>query len=98
MTTSRRGLPTLKMNLFGKKLFGGQGTNEVYFDEQALYDAYKPFVAPYLVSTIQVLKYLAEGEEDTTYYTYGFDIISWLDDPSLRPSVLLLSLSQSHFP
>ena len=80
-------------------LFGGQGTNEVYFDElQALYDIYKPFVAPYLSSTIQVLKSLAEEEQDTTYYTYGFDVISWLDDPSLRPSVPYLASVPISFP
>ena len=81
-------------------LFGGQGTNEVYFDElQALYDIYKPFIAPYLSSTIQVLKSLAEEEEDTTYYcTYGFDIIKWLDDPSLRPSVPYLASVPISFP
>jgi len=80
-------------------LFGGQGTNEVYFDElQALYDIYKPFIAPYLFSTIQVLQSLAEDEEDTTYYTYGFDIIRWLDDPSLRPSVQYLASVPISFP
>jgi fatty acid synthase subunit alpha, fungi type len=32
-------------------LFGGQDTNEVYFDElQALYDIYTPYVAPFLTS------------------------------------------------
>lgn len=80
-------------------LFGGQGTNEVYFDDlQALYDIYKPFIAPYLSTTIQVFKSLAEDEGDTTYYTYGFDIIRWLDNPSLRPSVPYLASVPISFP
>ena len=34
-------------------LFGGQGINEIYFDElQALFDTYRPFVEPFLVSII----------------------------------------------
>ena len=69
-------------------LFGGQGTNEVYFDElQTLYDIYTPLVAP-LLSTIteEVLKPLVAERVDTTYYNCGMDIISWLDGSIPKPS------------
>ncbi|KZT29627.1 fatty acid synthase [Neolentinus lepideus HHB14362 ss-1] len=70
-------------------LFGGQGTNEVYFDElQSLYDLYKPYVAPYLAEiTNEVLIPLASASEATTFYPHGLDIVSWLNGSSPRPPV-----------
>jgi fatty acid synthase subunit alpha, fungi type len=70
-------------------LFGGQGVNEVYFDElQYLYDTYKPFVSSYLTTlSEQVLKPLADENEDTLFYTHGLDIISWLSGASPVPPV-----------
>ncbi|GLB40343.1 putative protein with domain of unknown function (DUF1729) [Lyophyllum shimeji] len=74
-------------------LFGGQGTNEVYFDElQALYDVYKPFVAPFLATvTREVLVPLAEEENASTHYTHGLDVVTWLSDASARPSIAYLA-------
>ena len=71
-------------------LFGGQGTNEVYFDElQALYDIYKPYVAPFLTMlTINVLQPLSAATTSTgshAYYAYGLDVISWLSHALPRP-------------
>ncbi|KAH0585247.1 hypothetical protein H2248_008491 [Termitomyces sp. 'cryptogamus'] len=70
-------------------LFGGQGTNEVYFDElQSLYDTYKLFVAPFLATvTKEVLVPLAEEQTTNTHYTYGLDVLAWLVDPTIRPPV-----------
>ena len=61
-------------------LFGGQGTNEVYFDElQNLYDIYKPFVAPFVQTlTEDVLAPLVTEEEVSNHYTFGLDVVSWL--------------------
>jgi fatty acid synthase subunit alpha len=44
-------------------LFGGQGINEIYFDElQTLFNAYRPFVEPFLASIIdEVLQPLASA-------------------------------------
>lgn len=69
-------------------LFGGQGTNEVYFDElQSLFDIYKPFVAPFVASlSINVLQPLAVAST-TSYYAYGLDVISWLSGALPRPPV-----------
>ena len=69
-------------------LFGGQGTNEVYFDElQTLYDIYTPFVVPLLSNiTKEVLKPLVAERVDTTYYNHGMDVISWLDGSIPKPS------------
>ncbi|KAF9267936.1 fatty acid synthase [Marasmius fiardii PR-910] len=74
-------------------LFGGQGTNEVYFDElQSLYDLYKPFVAPLIATlTNDVLSPLAEQHEYTSFYTYGLDVASWLSGASSRPSTAYLA-------
>ncbi|KAF8071859.1 fatty acid synthase [Lyophyllum atratum] len=81
-------------------LFGGQGTNEVYFDElQSLYDIYKPFVAPFLASvTDEVLAPLAEEHEASPHYTHGLDVVAWLDDASARPSVAYLASVPVSFP
>ncbi|EGN98830.1 hypothetical protein SERLA73DRAFT_168429 [Serpula lacrymans var. lacrymans S7.3] len=74
-------------------LFGGQGTNEVYFDEfQTLYDTYKPYVAP-LITAIsnEILKPLALERESTNFYAYGLDVISWLSGTVPRPPVAYLA-------
>lgn len=74
-------------------LFGGQGPNEVYFDElQALYDTYKPYVASF-IETIsrEVLVPLAKENEETTYYTHGLDVQSWLSGAVSRPPISYLA-------
>ena len=81
-------------------LFGGQGTNEVYFDElQNLYDTYKPFVAPFVKTiTEDILVPLAEDEEEYTYYAHGLDVLSWLSGATPRPSVSYLASVPVSFP
>lgn len=81
-------------------LFGGQGTNEVYFDElQSLYDIYKPFVAPFIATvTSEVLVPFADDQQATTYYTYGLDVASWLSGASPRPSTAYLASIPISFP
>lgn len=74
-------------------LFGGQGTNEVYFDElQSLYDMYKPFVSPFLATvTKEVLVPLSEEQIAYAYYSHGLNVLSWLADPIIRPPVAYLA-------
>ncbi|KII85134.1 hypothetical protein PLICRDRAFT_45274 [Plicaturopsis crispa FD-325 SS-3] len=81
-------------------LFGGQGTNEVYFDElQALYDLYTPFVAPYIATvTKEVLAPLATSRRDTSFYDHGLDVISWLNGTTPRPPVAYLATVPVSFP
>ncbi|KAG6910835.1 hypothetical protein DXG01_007150 [Tephrocybe rancida] len=81
-------------------LFGGQGTNEVYFDElQSLYDTYKPFVASFLATvTNEVLVPLAEEEAASTHYAHGLDALAWLNDATIRPSVAYLASVPVSFP
>lgn len=81
-------------------LFGGQGTNEVYFDElQNLYDIYKPFVAPYLQTLVdEILTPLVEDEEDSTFYTFGLDVVAWLSGTTPRPAVAYLASVPISFP
>ena len=68
-------------------LFGGQGINEVYFDElQRLFDTFCPFIEPFLTSTVnQVLQPLVLASQDTSFYKYGLNIISWLTGVTLCP-------------
>ncbi|KAJ7067175.1 fatty acid synthase [Mycena amicta] len=81
-------------------LFGGQGTNEVYFDElQALYDIYQPCVAPFLATvTKDALVPLAEAQSSTFHYTFGLDVLSWLSGASPRPSTAYLASVPVSFP
>ncbi|EIW51495.1 uncharacterized protein TRAVEDRAFT_41081 [Trametes versicolor FP-101664 SS1] len=81
-------------------LFGGQGTNEVYFDElQTLYDIYKPYVSQFLTNvTRDILIPLVEESEEDTYYTHGLDVISWLTGASPRPPVSYLATIPISFP
>lgn len=67
-------------------LFGGQGTNEVYFDElQNLYDIYKPYVTPFITMlTINILQPLAIASA-SPYYAYGLEVLSWLSGALPRP-------------
>ena len=59
-----------KVSVFA--LFGGQGTNEIYFDElQNLYDIYKPFVAP--LAFVQTLTDM-----------FGLDVVANLTPGELR--------------
>lgn len=87
-----------KVSIFA--LFGGQGTNEVYFDElQYLYDVYKPFVSPFVQSvTADVLIPLAEKEQNSSFYAFGFDVISWLSGSTSRPDMSYLSSVPVSFP
>ena len=81
-------------------LFGGQGTNEVYFDKlQNLYDIYKPFVAPFVRTlTEDVLVPLAAEEEAATHYEFGLDVVSWLLDVAAHPAVPYLASVPISFP
>ena len=80
-------------------LFGGQGTNEVYFNElQNLYDIYRPFVAPFVkILTKDVLIPLV-AEEASTYYTFGLDVLSWLSGATAHPAVPYFALVPISFP
>ncbi|KAF6759889.1 fatty acid synthetase alpha subunit [Ephemerocybe angulata] len=81
-------------------LFGGQGTNEVYLDElQGFYDIYRPFVESFLKSvTTDVLIPLAEEENDSTFYTHGLDVVSWLSGATPRPPVAYTASVPISFP
>ncbi|KAJ2991477.1 hypothetical protein NUW54_g8180 [Trametes sanguinea] len=81
-------------------LFGGQGTNEVCFDElQTLYDIYKPYVAQLLTNvTRDILVPLVEASEEESFYTYGLDVISWLSGSTPRPPVAYLASIPISFP
>ena len=75
-------------------LFGGQGTNEVYFDElQYLYDVYKPFVAPVIATMTEALdEYLESAPSSVaSYYSHGLDVSAWLAGSSPRPPVSYLA-------
>lgn len=81
-------------------IFGGQGTNEVYFDElQNLYDIYTPYVASFLSAvTKDVLIPLAASQEHASYYSYGLDVFSWLSGKIPRPDGAYLASIPISFP
>ncbi|KAG9315241.1 hypothetical protein JVU11DRAFT_4375 [Chiua virens] len=74
-------------------LFGGQGTNEVYFDElQTLYDTYKPYVSPIIAAvTHGILGPLVATRQTSGFYNYGMDVASWLSGAATRPPVSYLA-------
>ncbi|KAI0311286.1 acyl transferase domain-containing protein, partial [Amylostereum chailletii] len=81
-------------------LFGGQGINEVYFDElQSLFDTYRPFVEAFLTAaTEEVLKPLAAAHEASTFYAHGLDVISWLTGAVPRPPIAYFASVPVSFP
>ncbi|CAO1616813.1 unnamed protein product [Jaminaea pallidilutea] len=77
-------------------IFGGQGNNEVYFNElQALYDTYRPLVEDFLHKSSVSLQSLAEEAISvggfSNFYTHGIDVLSWLQHPESRPPVPYLA-------
>jgi fatty acid synthase subunit alpha len=83
-------------------LFGGQGTNEVYFDElQSLFDIYKPYLVEFLSqATEEILKpFASKAEKDGfTFYSYGLDVIGWLNGSVARPPVEYFASIPISFP
>ncbi|KAH7884386.1 hypothetical protein F5I97DRAFT_1968464 [Phlebopus sp. FC_14] len=69
--------------------FGGQGTNEVYFDElQLLYDTYGPYVSPLITAiTNEILVPLAVERQQSNFYNHGLDVASWLSGTTPRPPI-----------
>jgi fatty acid synthase subunit alpha, fungi type/fatty acid synthase subunit beta, fungi type len=82
-------------------LFGGQGANEVYFDElQSLYDIYKPYVAPFIGASRNTLALLARTADHNGYgfYSHGLNVLGWLDGSIPRPSTEYLASVPISFP
>ncbi|KAK0543649.1 hypothetical protein OC845_006016 [Tilletia horrida] len=81
-----------KAGLFA--LFGGQGTNEVYFKElQLLFDTYRPLVDPVLKVATRKLQHLVEQatvEGYSSFYLPGLDVYSWLTGSQPKPSTAYL--------
>ncbi|KAL9936912.1 hypothetical protein V8E36_004147 [Tilletia maclaganii] len=75
-------------------LFGGQGTNEVYFNElQLLFDTYRPLVEPLILIATKVLEQRVEEavrEGFSSFYLPGINVHSWLTGAQARPSVAYL--------
>lgn len=77
-------------------IFGGQGNNEVYFNElQTLYDTYRPLVEELLHKSTVSLQSLCEEAISvggfTNFYVHGLDVLSWLQHPESRPPVEYLA-------
>jgi fatty acid synthase subunit beta len=87
-------------SIFG--LFGGQGINEVYFDElRNLYDIYRPYIAPLIekVSKDLLNPLSVKAETDgLSFYSYGLDVASWLDGTAPIPPVEYLASVPVSFP
>ena len=78
-------------------VFGGQGTNEVYFDElQNLYDLYTPYVEPFIKTITDELLPLVR--ESSFSYDHGLDVSSWLSGSTPRPPVSYLASVAVSFP
>ena len=79
-------------------VFGGQGTNEVYFDElQDLYDLYTPYVAPF-VQTVTDELFASLVSSSSFSYDHGLDVSSWLSGSKPRPPVSYLASVAVSFP
>ena len=75
-------------------LFGGQGANEVYFDElQSLFDIYQPYVEDFLSQASITLVNLANKSTDngSVYYSQSIDVLKWLKNNETRPDVSYLA-------
>lgn len=82
-------------------LFGGQGINEVYFDElQSLFDIYRPFVEDWIKRAVSevLIPLAAENHSSTSFYAHGLDVYSWLTGASPVPPVSYLASVPVSFP
>ena len=78
-------------------VFGGQGTNEVYFDElQNLYDLYTPYVASFVQAVTDEL--FTPLVRSSSSYDHGLDVSSWLSGSTPRPPVPYLASVAVSFP
>jgi len=82
-----------------KQAYSSHST-QVYFDElQALYDVYRPYVAPFLRSiTTETLIPLVGDAEEQTYYIHGLDVLSWPSGMFECPPVSYLASIPVSFP
>ena len=79
-------------------VFGGQGTNEVYFDElQNLYDLYTPYVEPFIQTVADEL-FAPLIRASSSSYDHGLDVSSWLSGSAPRPPVSYLASVAVSFP
>ena len=91
-----------KASIYG--LFGGQGTNEVYFTElKALYETYKPYVIELVTRVVsEVLVPAADKATNLdgySYYSHGLDVLSWLEGPEeAQPPIEYLASIPISFP
>jgi hypothetical protein len=81
-------------------LFGGQGINEIYFDElQMLFDTYRPFVEPFLTSAVdEVLQPSSSASQGTSFYEHGMNVMSWLTGVAPLPPIAYLASVPVSFP
>ena len=79
-------------------VFGGQGTNEVYFDElQNLYDLYTPYVGPFIQAITDDL-FIPLIRTSSFSYDHGLDVSSWLSGSTPRPPISYLASVAVSFP
>lgn len=85
-------------------LFGGQGANEVYFQElKTIYETYKPYVSE-LIRTVTTSVLIPAATKATevdghNYYSHGLDVLSWLEgDEEHVPPVSYLASIPISFP
>ncbi|KDN47732.1 hypothetical protein K437DRAFT_273590 [Tilletiaria anomala UBC 951] len=83
-------------------IFGGQGSNEVYFDElQALFNVYRPLLSATVRAATKVLQALADeatAQGFAPFYTHGLDVHGWLTGSVPRPPVAYLASSPLSLP
>ena len=79
-------------------VFGGQGTNEVYFDElQSLYDLYTPYIASFIRAINDEL-FSPLVHSSSFAFDHGLDVLSWLSGSAPRPPVSYLASVAVSFP
>ncbi|KAH8822971.1 fatty acid synthase [Flagelloscypha sp. PMI_526] len=79
-------------------LFGGQGTNEVYYDElKNLFDIYRPYVESY-ISTLSKDVLVPLAATDAAHLHLGLDVHAWLTGGAEVPPVAYLASIPVSFP
>ena len=78
-------------------IFGGQGSNENYFNElRELYTTYRPIVQALIAASSGMFQRLARAFPE--HYLQGFDLLHWLEDRDSQPESGYLINAPISFP
>jgi fatty acid synthase subunit beta len=80
-------------------IFGGQGSNENYFNElKDVWVTYQVIIRDLIISATVILQQMAKESNSADHYPQGLNVLGWLEDPDTLPSSEYLITAPVSFP